>query len=410
MVQARQDLRTYSRLVEHVYDSAFDGRAWEDFLSGLAQALNAKSGLFRVVDERTRTLRSGVYHNLDEELQAAYRSYFVAQDPIVEALTHAPDVYIAPGEAFLDVKAYRQTEFFNEYARPQDNHHICGGLAMRNSEFTIKFGVQRDRRTGPFSWSDAEFIRHLVPHIQRAARLGHLLQVAERRATSGDRALEAMAVAVVLVDDQCGVLNMNEKAENMIREGHGLTQREGVLRAAQARDSGMVNSILSVAIGRARGGGPAAPEAALLGRSAKGQPRLVVALPLLSNDLQFSGPWPAASAAIFLCNLDEAGLLNREVLIRLYGLTEREAQLAITLSRGETLQRVACEWQVSTETVRPHLKRVLAKTGTSRQSELVRLLTGKPWSLLAETATNNEAPDGGANHGGPLAALEESGR
>lgn len=407
MTGARQNLETFSALVEHIYDAAFDQRAWEDFLSGLAGALNAKSGLFRVVDERTRTLRSGIYHNLDERLQAEYREYFVAQDPIVEALTHAPDVYIAPGEAFLDVAAYRQTEFFNEYARPQDNHHICGGLAMRNSEFTIKFGVQRDHRTGPFSWSDAEFIRQLVPHIQRSARLGHLLQMADLRAGSSDRALEAMAVAALLVDEQRRVLGTNEKAEALLQSGLGLTQKGGVLRAADQADDRPLNDALGVAVARARSAGTAEPEAILLRRGADGQQRLVVALPLTATKRQFAGPWPSASVAVFVCNLDEAGLLNQEVLRRLYGLTAREAELAIALSGGQSLTEIALQWNVSTETLRTHLKRVLSKTRTTRQAELVRLLTGKPWGLLADepqaTADPGDAAavaDAGERHTG----------
>lgn len=65
----------------------------------------------------------------------------------------------------------------------------------------------------------------------------------------------------------------------------------------------------------------------------------------------------------------------------LYGLTNAEARLACALSQGEALGELSRRWDISRETLRTHLKRVLGKTGTSRQSELVRLLTGKPWNI-----------------------------
>ena len=64
-------------------------------------------------------------------------------------------------------------------------------------------------------------------------------------------------------------------------------------------------------------------------------------------------------------------------MARIYGLTAKEAELAVALAAGGTLSEFAAERGCSELTARTHLKRILSKTGFVRQSELVRaLLTG----------------------------------
>lgn len=391
MARKQPDIDVFSDLLGAVYDSARDPRNWQVFLEGLARALNAKSGLFRLIDERGPVLRAGIEYNLDPELQQAYREYYVRQDPIVEALSHRPDVYIAPGEAFLDYRALQRTEFFNEYARPQENVHLCGGLAMRNDEFTIKFGVQRDRTTGPFSTEDAAFIERFVPHIQRAARLGHLLGMAEQQNEATENALESLAVGVVLLDEQERIIHTNRNADEALRTAQGIRQANGRLLATEPADVGRLRDVLANARARARAGEAAVPEALLLTAGPGDARLLLVACPVPPNRPLFRGPWPDIAIAIFLSDLTDAGLLNHEVLQSLYDLTPAEAKLACALSRGHKLTALADEWQVSRETLRTHLKRILEKTGTSRQAELVRLLAGAPWKLAAaESPTDSD--------------------
>lgn len=54
-----------------------------------------------------------------------------------------------------------------------------------------------------------------------------------------------------------------------------------------------------------------------------------------------------------------------------YGLTGTEASLTSLLLQGHALARVAERLGIRLATARSHLKAVLAKTGTHRQSELV---------------------------------------
>lgn len=381
MNRNRPDIETFSELLEPVYESAADPDQWEVFLQGLAATLNAKSGLFRVVDERVPALKAGVEYNLDPDLQDAYRRYYVSQDPVVQALKDCPGVFIAPGQAFLDQKRLEHTEFFNDYALPQDNVYLCGGLAMRSEEFTIKFGVQRDRRTGPFCEEDASFIRRFVPHIQRAVRLGHMLGLAQQEAMTAERALDSLALGVLLLDEEDRILQANSRAEDILRHRRGLSRAGGHLGTARHVDGDLLREALRTVKSRARIAAAPVPETLMLTPEPDQPQLLVIVCPVSPVRPEFRGPWPEAVAAVFISNLASAGLLNEDILVALYGLTAAEARLACALSRGASISDLEIEWDVSRETLRTHLKRVLHKTGTGRQSELVRLLAGSPWQI-----------------------------
>ena len=61
-------------------------------------------------------------------------------------------------------------------------------------------------------------------------------------------------------------------------------------------------------------------------------------------------------------------------LERLYRLRPAEIAVVRLLVRHRTRREIAAEVNISINTVRFHLKQLFAKTGTRRQSELVRLL------------------------------------
>jgi len=61
-------------------------------------------------------------------------------------------------------------------------------------------------------------------------------------------------------------------------------------------------------------------------------------------------------------------------LRQLYGLTPAESKIAVELLSGTEPKRIAERHSLSIHTVRVHIARILAKTETSRQADLVRLL------------------------------------
>lgn len=70
--------------------------------------------------------------------------------------------------------------------------------------------------------------------------------------------------------------------------------------------------------------------------------------------------------------------IERTVLTALYALTPAEARVADLLWKGMEVQEVANSLAISVKTARFHTKRVLTKTGTRRQAELMRLMLSLP--------------------------------
>ena len=68
----------------------------------------------------------------------------------------------------------------------------------------------------------------------------------------------------------------------------------------------------------------------------------------------------------------------------LYGLTSTEARVLDHLARGRTPQDAADVLGVGLTTVKTHLQKLFAKTGTNRQTELLQLLARSTPPLRAD--------------------------
>jgi len=115
----------------------------------------------------------------------------------------------------------------------------------------------------------------------------------------------------------------------------------------------------------------ARPEGALgIPREGRGPLTLTVA-PLRPRRSRLDGRAPMA--LVFLRD-PESTTVSPGQLRDIFGFTRSEAAIAVELVRGRSLAQVAAAQGVSLETVRSHLKRLLAKTGTRRQAEVVGLI------------------------------------
>ncbi len=88
-------------------------------------------------------------------------------------------------------------------------------------------------------------------------------------------------------------------------------------------------------------------------------------------------PHPAVAVGSFRLSQREAPVGSALVIAQTLGLSLRESALAEAMSRGRSIIEAGTQLRLTPETARNYSKRIYAKTGTSGQADLVRLvLTG----------------------------------
>ena len=164
------------------------------------------------------------------------------------------------------------------------------------------------------------------------------------------------------------VVSTHSRATELLSAQDGLGIHEDRLRAWISTDTERLTIALTAAFK------PTNRKGRLLAIRRQGQP-----LPLLASVIPANTPPlthhanPGRFALVILQIPDEAAI-GLEHLQAIYGFTVAERALAEALLNNQTLEGFADAADVSRNTVRSHLARWFAKTGTSRQAELVRLL------------------------------------
>ena len=163
--------------------------------------------------------------------------------------------------------------------------------------------------------------------------------------------------------------------------------------AANASARGLFNLSVKSSAGRIAIGLPGMPASqfAQLVKDACGEPAAGGVLPLRLNEAAAAhllvlplrrqrGTIIPPHALVLVQGLAAANGHAQQLLQHVYGLTPAEARLALLILDGQSPGRVASVLQLSVTTVRSQLSAVLKKTGTQRQSDLVRRLV--PLMLL----------------------------
>lgn len=139
-------------------------------------------------------------------------------------------------------------------------------------------------------------------------------------------------------------------------------------------DNKALQEMISVALEAGHQDMPNIVEALSITRP-KGDYPLGVLVRNVSADTFVEGDRRSTIAVLFRDPLSQVET-SSEAVRRLFGFTPAEAGLAMILIEGNTLDDAATELGVSMNTVRTHLKSMFLKTGTSRQTDLVRMLLG----------------------------------
>ncbi len=303
---------------------------------------------------------------VDEYVQTYYkRNPFSAQE-----------VTVAPGEIRTGTRitqndSFKASTIYNEYMRPQGWADFVAVGLVRKPNATGYLALHRSPDAIWVEPAEWHLLETLAPHLQRAAAIHDLLSQTQATTDSLGTAVAAAGFAVFLLTGDCRVVFANAKAEDLVRHGMGLRYEHGRLAATSpaltARLQALARQSASPKPGEAHAGGTIE-----LCRDENRPPLVAHVIPVAPNRTVAIFDLDRPAAAVFI--VDPAADLGAQIqhFGARFGLAPAETRVLGEIIAGNGLPAAAARLKITELTARTHAKHIFAKTGTSRQTELIR--------------------------------------
>ncbi|MGH9445112.1 MAG: hypothetical protein ACRD3O_05210 [Terriglobia bacterium] len=394
---------TVARLLGRLYDAAATPALWPAFLDDMRQTANADMSYVLAVDPGHRCDLS-IQLGFDESTIEDYQRHYVAHDLILESYIREKNKHgdwIANTDSFIPAAQLHRSEIFNDFMKRIGVAHHCGAT-LSGLSFGSDAGIclMRSEGGGTFPQETIALLAILAPHVKRAINLHKTLETARMEGALLRQSVETVDLAIISVGGEGTILNITTAAQKILNTRDGLALEGKHLRAlVSAEDRGLLelmSGAASTGAGSPHGGTvrcstktapqagasalwtPAAGGAMLISRRPPKRPLQVVVTPFHSSNT-FLDVRP--SALIFLSDPDAIPASRASIMRTLYGLSPTECRLADMLAGGKELTVAADHLKITVQTARFHLKSIFQKTGTNRQTNLVRLILGLPGAL-----------------------------
>lgn len=366
-----------------IYQGALEAQPWESALPALREAFDAQvaSLVLRPPAEGDggvilNSLRPDPTGNVaapdladpgDWEL-AAYREQFFSLDPFV----NLPPGRVIALDDVLSEEALEASDYYKYYLRPIDLFRILGVDTIEPGGMLARLRFSRRRSEAPFSEQDRLLLTRVTPHLQRATQFYAKLSrtTSERDIYAG--AVDQLSLATIILDERGRLLNTNSVAQSLLEEEDGLSLRKLHLHIQNRELNKTLQEAVTTIIAAQQRGETSLVRALRIPRSAGRADLGMVIRPVPLSEWGEGQSSPCAT--LFISDPDLRESASQQILGELFNLTPAEANLAILLSRGESLAEVSETQKISQHTARAQLKSIFAKTNISRQAELVRLI------------------------------------
>jgi DNA-binding CsgD family transcriptional regulator len=292
-----------------------------------------------------------------------------------EIVASAPSVWVGE-EIDIEDGPLANSTFAVDWLGAQGLQHILIGVLEASSEaISVVVLARGRRRRGRFSAEAKTSLVALLPYLQRNLATSEAARSTRTVEGAAIRVLQVVALGIAIIRADGGVLFANAAANAIINNGDILSLSNGPLALGQPGRPGRFRELLTRLAAMIHEGKQITPQAIAVPRPLRHRPVSLLVWPLAEAAAAGSAE---PVAIIFIGDPDRPAEVNSMRLRDLYGLSPKETRVAALLAQGHLPDEVAQILGVAYETVRKHIKNILSKTGSRRQTDLVRMLLSGP--------------------------------
>jgi DNA-binding CsgD family transcriptional regulator/PAS domain-containing protein len=366
------ELDQFSDLISTIYDCAIDPHLWPTAIEQIALLIDGSGGLILMIDLIEKRSRLYVDWNVGAGLAQTFSEHYYADNPLREAFPKFEVDEPYNIAMVMEPERWRETRVYREFGRPNGWLDNVGVNLLKAPARSASLSIVRPEQAGFAGPRELEIMRLLSPHLRRAVSIADLIEMRELTARTFESSFDALAVPIVLVDHTGRIVHANGAAQDVFASGDPMRSERGTLKAASADAAQRLDRAIA-RIAQSRGQKAQAAEVVFL-PFADGRPAFAHVLPIRSGTVRRRIE-PRAAAIVFITPAGASAALPLTAWAAAFGLTAAEVRVLELLVEGKTVNAAAASLNIAATTARTHLARVMQKTGTRRQAELIRLAT-----------------------------------
>ena len=366
-------LETYSLLLQELYLGSAEELPWHRFLSSLKEILELQ---FAVIILRPPSENDGgiVFTSgstIPPAMTRRSSRNYTGEQYSIDPLANLPINQLVTLEECVPFDELAATEYYKLYLEPMSIRHVIGIDLMGDNGQPFNVRITRRASKAPFSDSEKDFLRLLMPHIQAAVSQGVKLQTLDSERKAYANSIAARSVGTLTLTDEGHILHANDIAEAFLQEKDGIWQQHQQLHLKGDLNKLLKQHILDIVNAQAHNQ-PIAVRALSIPRSS-GQLDYELILKPVPLDRYLDTP-NTPHVIVFIYDPEKNLELSAPLICTLFQLSKAESLVAVLLTEGKSLEEVAEFLGIAKNTARAQLRSIFSKTGVSRQSSLVSLL------------------------------------
>ena len=367
------EIAEFSQLVHKIYSGAVPPNSWDVFLTALANLLRSKAAVLLV--QLPSASHPGLInmYNADPDRGERQSAQYIALDPFA----NLPNAKVVTLHEYLAPEEVESSEFMRQCLVPADLIYAMGVDLRDEGRYVARLRLARSRAMGNYSAEEKSLILQLLPHLRAALNIFTELDRSHLERSHYANAMDRLEMATIILDETGRVLHTSPLADALLNERDGIFMMQDYLALSNHEASKQFKEMVRRSLEARRENRPMVAEVMRINRSGS-RPDVTIVVRPSSARPNRSGPFLMSSVAVFL-SVETTNDFVREdlpsgTIQKLFGLTPREATLALRLAGGKTLQEAAEELGISQSTARAHLRSIFSKTGLDRQTKLVRAI------------------------------------
>lgn len=368
MALTRQD---ETDLLIALHQGPLETPPWATFLERLRRRTGADYAgmVFRRSDGQPQVTEMASGRQFPDVLKQLYVDEFHRYDPVPHLQLRPERVYAL--DEFLDLTRPEHRRFVEEFMTPAMIRHSQIMRVTEPSGYEASLVIAREKEA--FGAGERALLAALSSHVAVAIRVLASLERERLRAGISGDAISRLNFGWITLDAAGRIVEQDAQAERLLRKSTPLrrTAQGRLAPTSKEAEAALAEVLRQVA------SGPAPRSRAI---HLSDEPWLDMLVTPLKPDAVSSSAVPVLVA--YVHGEEQSGAEREDQLMTLFGLTRQEARLALRLSRGRSIAQTAVELGLTLETTRLYSKRIYAKTGTTGQADLVRLILSSVVALV----------------------------